>query len=111
MLQPREIVLALHRLGSTADEVAQSLHAAPECIAVRDVLEKLIVLRVEMTALTGLLMERGLITREAFQDAMATEALALDQLYERTFPGFTTSLVGVHVKMPEAAETMKGWPS
>jgi hypothetical protein len=83
----------------------------PECIAVRDVFDKLLVLRVEVTAITRMLLEKGICTQAELADAMATEAMALDKMYEQQFPGLSTSLTGLHIKMPEAAETMKGWPA
>jgi hypothetical protein len=86
------------------------LDTDPECIAVRDLFDKLLVLRVEVSALTRLLIEQRMILPGQFEDLIATEALALDKMYEKTFPGLSTSATGLHLKMPEAAETMKDWP-
>lgn len=83
-----------------------------ESRAVRDHRELSIILRVEVTAMTDLLIQNGLITPEEFQAAVEREAIQLDKDYERRFPGFSTSLDGVHMKMPEVAETMRkmGFP-
>ena len=81
----------------------------PECQAVRDHREVTILLRAEVTALIGLLIERGVFTTAEFTAALTREAAQLDKDYERHFPGFTTSLMGVHVDVRKASETMKGW--
>lgn len=79
----------------------------PESNAVRDTRELLIVLRVELNALTGLLMKSGAITEADWCDAVAEEAAHYDAGFERRFPGFSTSQGGVDVDVRVAAETMK----
>lgn len=80
----------------------------PECQAVRDHREVTILLRAEVSALEAILVARGLITTEDFQQALLVEARQLDQDYEKKFPGITTSLAGTHFTA-QAAETMKNW--
>ena len=96
-------VFASWQLGTRSD-------TDPECKAVKDHREATILLRAEVTALTGLMLRKGLATQEELQEAILEEATALDQAYERRFPGFSTSESGVHMKMPEAAETMRRFP-
>jgi hypothetical protein len=81
----------------------------PECQAVRDHREVTMLLRVEVTALTSLLIEKGVFTEGEFSQQVGVEAQHLDKAYEEKFPGVSTSDVGVELKMPEAFETMKGW--
>ncbi len=81
----------------------------PESDAVRDHRELTILLRAEVNTLTGLLVRKGIVTAEEWQDVLGQEAEALNADYERRFPGFSTDDNGVHMKLPEAGETMKGW--
>lgn len=80
--------------------------------AVADQRELFILLRVEMTALTDVLLKKGIITAAEFQAALEREARTLDKDYERRFPGFSTSQSGLHMQMPQALETMRrlGFP-
>ncbi len=90
------------QLGTRAD-------TDPECQAVRDHREVTMLLRVEVNALTSLLIEKGFFTAQEFSAAVGYEAELLDKAYEKRFPGLSTSQHGVNIKMPEALETMKGW--
>jgi hypothetical protein len=67
-------VLAGWQLGTRAK-------GDPESDAVRDHREATILLRVEVTALTGLLLEKGLITQEELQNAYEGEANFLNDTY------------------------------
>jgi hypothetical protein len=80
--------------------------------AVADQRELLILLRVEVTALTDILLKKGVITEAEFQAALEREARTLDKDYQAKFPGFSTSQGGLHMKLPEAGETMRrlGFP-
>ncbi len=81
----------------------------PECQAVRDHREVTMLLRTEMNALTALLIEKGVIKQEDFQDQLLIDAELLDKQYEERFPGFKTSHDGVDIDVQKAAQTMKGW--
>lgn len=81
----------------------------PECIAVRDVIEKLLILRVEVTALTALGIARGDFSREQLQQQIAIECAHLEAGLERQFPGFTSTDIGMDIDTAKAVETMKGW--
>lgn len=80
----------------------------PECDAVRDHREVTMLLRAEVSALTRLLSEQNLVSRHILERVMTEEYTALDADYEKRFPGFRTSLEGVHMD-ERAAETTKGW--
>lgn len=71
-----------------------------------------ILLRAELSALTGLLIAKGVFTQQEYQDALEAEAKRLDHDYEESYPGFRSTPNGMHMKMPEALETMKklGFP-
>jgi hypothetical protein len=80
--------------------------------AVADAREMLIIMRAEVNALTELMLRKGVITEAEFQAALEREAKTLDKDYAKRFPGFSTSELGLSMKMPEAGETMRklGFP-
>jgi hypothetical protein len=82
----------------------------PECDAVRDHREATIIQRAELSALTGLLIEKGVFTAEEFGVVLAHEADQLSQDYERRFPGVKATDIGLEMD-GRAAQTMKGWLS
>jgi hypothetical protein len=71
-----------------------------------------ILLRAEQSALTGLMIRKGVFTQPEFQDALEAEAQRLDHDYEESFPGWRSLPDGLSMKMPEALETMRrlGFP-
>ncbi len=83
-----------------------------ESRAVRHHRETTILLRAELSALTELLIREGVITQPEFQNALEREAKQLDDDYEQAFPGWSSSADGLHMKLPEAADTMRqlGFP-
>lgn len=78
----------------------------PECDAVRDINEARILARVELNAIAGLLLRKGVLTQQEFDAALVDEAQHLNGVYEEKFPGFTAHEDGITMKMPEAATTM-----
>lgn len=98
-------VFAGWQLGTRADTDG-------ECRAVRDHREITILLRAEFTALTGLLLAKGVITPEELAGAVEAEAELLDADYERRFPGFKSTPAGMEIDAKQGAETMKrlGFP-
>jgi hypothetical protein len=81
----------------------------PECDAVSDHREATIALRVEVAALTSVLIESGVISREQWQDALEVESLTLAEAYATRFPGFRAVPDGMAIDPALAAETMRGW--
>lgn len=83
-----------------------------ELRAVKDHREATILLRCEVTALAGLLMEKGLITVAEWEDAVEAEARQLGLGYEQRFPGFRASAQGIMMNLPDARDTMRrlGFP-
>jgi hypothetical protein len=80
----------------------------PECKAVKDHREVTILLRVEVTSLAKILIDKGVMTQEDFQHEMIKEAELLSQDYERRFPGMKATDIGIRYDK-RAAETMKNW--
>ena len=71
-----------------------------------------ILLRAEVTALTGLMVSKGVFTQQEFAAALEAEAKRLDHDYEESYPGWRSTPAGMHMKLPEAGETMRnlGFP-
>jgi hypothetical protein len=81
----------------------------PECDAIRDHREATILLRAEVTALTAVLLKKGLMSEAEYAAELENEARLLDQSYERRFPGFKTHQYGVDIDVAKAWETTRGW--
>jgi hypothetical protein len=69
----------------------------PECQAVRDHRELTMMLRAEVTALSGLLIKRGLFTAEEWTIAVGEEAVMLEQDYQQRFPGAKATDDGMQI--------------
>lgn len=80
----------------------------PECDAVRDHREATICLRVEVSALSKLLIDKGIFTLEEYQQGLINEAELLSKDYEKKFPGMKATDIGIQYDR-RAAETMKDW--
>jgi len=93
------------QLGTRSDSDGESK-------AVRHHREATILLRAELTALTGLLIAKGVITQAEFQDSLEREAAQLDRDYSAAFPGWSSTPDGLSMEMPEALDTMRrlGFP-
>lgn len=81
----------------------------PECRAVRDHREATIVLRAEVNALTGLMIEKGAFTSREFTERLIDEAEHLDRSYTSRWPGCEAHDDGMHYLIPECAKSMEGW--
>lgn len=80
----------------------------PECDAVRDQRELLLLLRCELTALTRCLLEADLIDGDSYAHVVAEEADLLSMAHEARFPGVRATDQGM-VFDARAADTMRGW--
>jgi len=74
----------------------------PEAQAVRDQRELLLLLRVEVNALTVLLLRRRMMTEAEFAAAIDIEAEHLMRALEKKFPGAKAELDGMHMDIAEA---------
>lgn len=99
--------LAKWRATFASWQLGTRLQTDAECAAIRDHREVTIMLRAEVSALTQLLIAKGVFTFDEFQTALEGEANALDALYESKFPGFTATDSGMSMKLPEALDTMR----
>lgn len=79
--------------------------------AVSDHREATMILRAEVTALVGLMAEKGLFTIEEFQEAVAFEADMLSQSLAQRFPGIKATDDGIEMDAAELERhgTMDGW--
>jgi len=114
----RSLRAALEKLGKwrrffASWQVGTTLAGDGRYKAVADHRELSILMRAELTALTGLLIRKGVFTQEEAGDALEAEAKRLDHDYEESYPGWRSTPDGLSMKMPEAAETMRnlGFPS
>ena len=82
----------------------------PEAAAVRDAREAQLLLRVEVTALTALLVEKGIIGVGEFEDQLVLECELQNKLLEEKFPGFKAVDDGLIVDPLVAKNTTKDWP-
>jgi hypothetical protein len=83
----------------------------PEAQAVRDHREATILLRVEVSALVALLVDKGTFSLTEFQERLLEEAVALDRAYECRFPGIESTEHGIAINPAVVSEhhTMNGW--
>jgi len=78
-----------------------------ECNAVRDHRELTMLLRVELNAVTGLLIEKGVFSALGYTAALGKEAEILMKSFEQMFPGFKAQDDGIAMDVPVANETIK----
>lgn len=79
----------------------------PECDAVRDCREMLLMLRTEGNALSALLVQKGVFTEAEWCRQLELEAKHMNRSLEQQFPGFSATDEGLQMEMPAAAETTK----
>lgn len=79
----------------------------PQADAIADHREMSMLMRSELSALTNLLIARGVFTPDEFREALDIEAAALSKSYEQRFPGFTSTAQGISIDVPKAQETLR----
>jgi hypothetical protein len=94
------MVASLNRLCKwrtvlTGRHVGTKPKTDPEVIAFRDLYDKLLILRAEHTALSGLLIAKGIITADQLASAVAAEADELERDYQKAFPGVRATDAGL----------------
>ena len=89
-------------------QLGTRLKGDPECDAVRDHREVTIMLRAEMSAMVGLLVEKGVFTADEWTEAFIKEADLLSKDYEKKFPGMRATEYGIQYDR-RAMDTMKDW--
>lgn len=87
------------------------LKSDPQSQWARDNAEKLLVLRAEVSALSRILIDQGVVTAEQFTVQVGQEAVALSNMMEERWPGVTATDDGLHYDLPRvaAAGWMAGW--
>jgi hypothetical protein len=78
-----------------------------ESDAVRGHREVTLLLRAEVTALTGLLLRKGVISQEEFEKALAEEAVQLAEDLAKRYPGIRCNDEGLTLNTAQALETMR----
>lgn len=81
----------------------------PEGDAVRDHREATLIHRAELSALTTLLIQKGVFTAEEFHAQLEKDADLCSERLSARFPGIRATDVGLEFNPAVAKETMKGW--
>lgn len=81
----------------------------PEGDAVRDHREATLVQRAELSALTNLLIQKGVFTLAEFQAQLEVDADLCSAQLSARFPGIKATDVGLEFNTAIAKDTMKGW--
>lgn len=100
--------LAKWRTVFTGWQLGTRPKSDPESQAIRDHREATLLLRVEVSTLLKLLIDKKVFTIEEFHATIADEAVALNAMLEAKFPGMKATDAGIQYDS-RAAETMKGW--
>ena len=106
----RSVLAGWHR--ASASLTTPDGNPTPGVPAMRDLMDKWLIMRAENSALAALLIGKGVFTGEEFTDQTMAEAAILDRQLESVFPGFRTSENGIVIDIKVAQETMrkKGFP-
>jgi hypothetical protein len=79
----------------------------PGVSAMRDLMDKWLIMRAENNAIMRLLLDKGIMTPADFQKQLEEEAVHLDEDMAQMFPGFRSSQEGIVVfDVALAQETM-----
>ena len=82
----------------------------PQAQGYRDLFDKVLILRVESTALLTILLKKGIVTEAEVQAAVEDEADLLEKDYQKAFPGVRATDTGLDIDILKFRETTKGWP-
>lgn len=85
----------------------------PGVQAMRDLMDKWLIMRVETSALAGLMLKKGVFTDKEYRTQLYAEATILDNHMEEAFPGFRSCEDGVEIyDIPLAQQTTRrlGFP-
>ena len=101
--------LAKWRLVFAGWQLGTRAKGDPESDAVRDHREATLIHRVEITALSRLLIEKGVITTDEYSKMIDIEANELSAMLSKRFPGFKATDIGMDMNIALARDTMQGW--
>jgi hypothetical protein len=84
----------------------------PGVQAMRDLMDKWLIMRVDNSAMAAILIKKGICTAEEFTEQVHEEARHLDKALEQLFPGFRSTEQGMSIDIATALKTMrdKGFP-
>lgn len=85
----------------------QDLKGHPSYDAMTDLREVVIIMRAELSAMTQLMVKKGVFTQAEWDAQMAVECVHLQVAYEKLFPGIKAYDMGLEFKNPEALQTMR----
>ena len=108
-------IAALNRLAKwrqvlTGWQVGTRSKEDPEAQAIRDQRELLLLLRAEVNAMTGLLIQRGVFDARDWDVALAHEAELLCKDLEQRFPGAHAEDYGMSIDPVKAHAWMSKFP-
>lgn len=81
----------------------------PQAQAVRDMAERTLLMRAEVSGLTRLLIESGVVTEEKVLAVFREEYDALEEQLQHRFPGAKAMDFGMQIDPEVFAETTRGW--
>lgn len=104
----------LNRLGKwrnllTGWQLGTRPKGDPEGDAVRDHREATLIQRAELSALSQLLIDKGVFTPQEHCDEIERQADLLSTALEARFPGIRATDHGLEIDMAQAVQTMRGW--
>lgn len=84
----------------------------PGVQAMRDLQDFRLIVRAEVTAIVNVLLAKGTFTKAEFEAAMTVEAVELEKMLQRQFPGYRATDEGMSINPVVAEETNKamGFP-
>ena len=85
----------------------------PGAKAMRDLMDKWLIMRCEGSAMAALLVRKGVFTAEEYRAQVEHEATLLNLQMEQIFPGFRTIDAGVEIfdiKLAQATMARLGFP-
>lgn len=77
--------------------------------AVANLHERTMLTRAEVSGITKILLDKGIVTQEELAEVMIDEYLYLSDGYAEQYPGFSAFDFGLNINLPEAKETLKKW--
>ena len=90
-------------------QLGTRLRGDPEAEAVRSSVEGQLIMRAEVTAISGMLFKKGICTQQEYEAQVAVEAQNLMHLLEKKFPGARATDDGMSFDVAKWTETTKGW--
>lgn len=105
MSTPKLERLAKWRTVFTGWIIGTASKEMPGVRGVVDLMERTIILRAEISALTTMLRNKGVFTHAEFVTALEAEAAQLDSDFARLFPGYTATDHGINIDVKTARET------